>query len=73
MSITACDFYLHAGDAEECESGTWKDDHDWQRGAIRGDEYWFSQPGRERVRQELRALNERMFRGVGRLETREGR
>jgi hypothetical protein len=73
MSITAYDFYIHASDVEECESGTWKDDHDWERGTVGGDECWFSQSGRERVRQELRALNERMRRGVGRLEAREGR
>jgi hypothetical protein len=73
MSMTVNDFDIHAGDVGECELGTWKNDHDWERGVTGGEEFWYSRSGRERVRQELRALNERMLRGVGRLEAREGR
>lgn len=75
MSITANDFDIdvHTLDVEECNSGRWKDDKDFERGVTGGDGVQFFESARERGRQEFRALNERMLRGVGRLEAREGR
>jgi hypothetical protein len=73
MLVTSNRFEIHESDAEECKSGVWKNEQDTGWGMADGEDLHWFQSGRERERQEFRALNERMLRGAGRHEAREGR
>ena len=64
---------IHESHTGECELGVWKNEQETGRGMPDGEGLHWLQSGRERQRQEFRALNERMLRGAGRHETREGR